>query len=335
MLLPELQTEVRLTRGEFERMIRPAIGATIASLRRALQSAQVDPAQLHTVLLVGGSSRIPMVAHLVSAELGCPTSVDAHPKHAVALGAAAVGAAKAPVGPVATSPPPVVGESDHPAPPPTETAVAPGVAGVAGAAAAVPLLAAGAAAPALKAPAKRRSRPGHSASNLVPEADNHSEPDPREPADDQPDAPRRRHRAPVMLGLLLLVAALAGGGTVAFRMLSHSTPTTTTVGVSHTSSSTPSPSSKSSGGSGTLHAHSSSPITPTAAPHTALNTPRITQPTTTAPTHPTTTHPTTTWPTTTPPTTTPPTTTPPTTTSPPPPPPTTTVIAPTSPAGTP
>src|SRR6201995_3556687 len=148
VLLPDLQTEVRLTRGEFERMIRPAIGATIASLRRALQSAQVDPAQLHTVLLVGGSSRIPMVAHLVSAELGCPTSVDAHPKHAVALGAAAVGAAKTGPGPVAP-PPPAVTESDHPTSPPTETAVAAGAAGLAGAAgvaAAVPLLAAGAAA---------------------------------------------------------------------------------------------------------------------------------------------------------------------------------------------
>ena len=341
VLLPDLQTEVRLTRGEFERMIRPAIGATIASLRRALQSAQIDPAQLHTVLLVGGSSRIPMVAHLVSAELGCPTSVDAHPKHAVALGAAAVGAAKAPVGPVVAPPPAAGTDSDRPTSPPTETAVSPGVAGAAaaagavGAAAAVPLLAAGAAAPALKAPAKRRSRPGHGASNLVPEADNHSEPEPREPSDDQLDTHRRLRRAPVMLGLLVLVAALAGGGTVAFRMLSHSTPPTNTVGVSHTSSSTPSPSSKSSGGSGTLHAHSSSPITPTAAPHTAVDTPRVTQPTATAPTHPTTTHPTTTWPTTTPPTTTPPTTTPPTTTSPPPPPPTTTVIAPTSPAGTP
>ena len=337
VLLPDLQTEVRLTRGEFERMIRPAIGATIASLRRALQSAQIDPAQLHTVLLVGGSSRIPMVAHLVSAELGCPTSVDAHPKHAVALGAAAVGAAKTGPGPVAAPPPPVVAEPDHPAPPPTETAVAPGVAGVA---AAIPLLAAGAAAPALKAPAKRRSRPGHNASNLVPAADNHSEPDPREPSDDQPDAPRRRHRAPVMLGLLILVAALAGGGTVAFRMLSHSTPTTNTVGVSHTSSSTPSPSSKPSGASGNLHAHSSSPITPTAAPHTAVDTPRITQPTTTAPTHPTTTHPTTTWPTTTPPTTTwptttPPTTTPPTTTPPTTTPPTTSDTVPSSPAATP
>lgn len=326
VLLPDLQTEVRLTRGEFERMIRPAIGATIASLRRALQSAQVDPAQLHTVLLVGGSSRIPMVAHLVSAELGCPTSVDAHPKHAVALGAAAVGAAKTGPGPVAGPPPPVVTEPDRPASPPTETAVA------AGAVAAVPLLAAGAAAPALKAPAKRRSRPGHSASNLVPDADSHSEPDPREPSDDQPDAHRRRRRIPVMLGLLVLVAALAGGGTVALRVLSHSTPTTTTVGVSHTSSSTPSASTSTHGTSGKLHGQSSSPITTTpVTPATVPVAPR-TQPESAPSTR---TSPTKTSPTWTPPTTTSPTWTPPTTTSPTTTPPTTTLIAPTSPAGTP
>jgi hypothetical protein len=44
--------------------------------------------QLHAVLLVGGSSRMPIVSQLVSSELGYPVAVDAHPKHAVALGAA-------------------------------------------------------------------------------------------------------------------------------------------------------------------------------------------------------------------------------------------------------
>jgi actin-like ATPase involved in cell morphogenesis len=126
VLLPELQTEVRLTRGEFEKMIRPAIDATIASLRRALQSADIDLPQLHTVLLVGGSSRIPMIAHLVSAELGRPTSVDTHPKHAIALGAAAVGADTAGVGaaaavaaaPVRLTPPAAdkAGPAEAPAP---------------------------------------------------------------------------------------------------------------------------------------------------------------------------------------------------------------------------
>jgi actin-like ATPase involved in cell morphogenesis len=284
VLLPDLQTEVRLTRGEFERMIRPAIGATIASLRRALQSAEVDPAQLHTVLLVGGSSRIPMVAHLVSAELGCPTSVDAHPKHAIALGAAAVGAAQTGVGAAVTPPAPVVTEPDHPAPAPTETAA------VDGAAAAVPLLGLGAAAPELKAPPRQRSRRGHNANNLAPEADSYSEPDSREPSGDQPPAPRRRRRAPMMIGLLVLVAALAGGGTVAFRLLSNSTPTTNnTIGVSHTSSSTPSPSSTH-GTSGKLHGQTSTPITttpvvPTTAPVHPRTEPASTPYTRTTPTY--------------------------------------------------
>ena len=40
------------------------------------------------MLLVGGSSRIPLVARMISDALDRPTLVDAHPKYAVALGAA-------------------------------------------------------------------------------------------------------------------------------------------------------------------------------------------------------------------------------------------------------
>jgi len=88
VLLPNLSTEVRLTRSELEAMVRPALYDSIEALKRALRSAEVTPDQLHSVLLVGGSSRMPVVAQLVGAELGRPVSVDAHPKHAVALGAA-------------------------------------------------------------------------------------------------------------------------------------------------------------------------------------------------------------------------------------------------------
>jgi molecular chaperone DnaK len=88
VLLPNLVTEVRLTRAEFEAMVRPALQDTIDVLRRALRSADVTPEDLHSVLLVGGSSRMPIVAQLVGAELGRPVAVDVHPKHAVALGAA-------------------------------------------------------------------------------------------------------------------------------------------------------------------------------------------------------------------------------------------------------
>ncbi len=88
VLLPNLVTEVRLTRAEFEAMVRPALQDTIDALHRALRSAGVGAEDLHSVLLVGGSSRMPIVAQLVGAELGRPVAVDVHPKHAVALGAA-------------------------------------------------------------------------------------------------------------------------------------------------------------------------------------------------------------------------------------------------------
>jgi molecular chaperone DnaK len=88
VLLPNLQTEVRLTRSEFESMIRPALGDSIGALHRALTSAGTAPADVDAVLLVGGSSRIPLVAQLVGRELGRPVAIDAHPKHSVAIGAA-------------------------------------------------------------------------------------------------------------------------------------------------------------------------------------------------------------------------------------------------------
>ena len=88
VVLPGLHTQVRLTRAELEAMIRPAIEQTIDALRRAVELAGVDVEGLKAVLLVGGSSRIPLVAEMVASELGRPVALDVHPKNAVALGAA-------------------------------------------------------------------------------------------------------------------------------------------------------------------------------------------------------------------------------------------------------
>jgi molecular chaperone DnaK len=88
VLAPGIQAQVRLARAEFEDMIRPQVVETVEALRRALGSAGVGTAELDAVLLVGGSSRVPLVAQLVSAELGRPVTVDADPKAAIALGAA-------------------------------------------------------------------------------------------------------------------------------------------------------------------------------------------------------------------------------------------------------
>ncbi|MBV8992730.1 MAG: Hsp70 family protein [Pseudonocardiales bacterium] len=64
------------------------IESPITALSGTLQSAQVEPADLSAVLLVGGSSGLPSVAQTVSERLGRPVVVDPHPEHVVALGAA-------------------------------------------------------------------------------------------------------------------------------------------------------------------------------------------------------------------------------------------------------
>jgi hypothetical protein len=92
VVLPNVVTQIRLTRLEFEGMIRPSLLDAVNALQRALRSAGIAPAQVSRVLLVGGSSRIPLVAELVSGALGRPIAIDAHPKHAVALGAAVAAA---------------------------------------------------------------------------------------------------------------------------------------------------------------------------------------------------------------------------------------------------
>jgi YVTN family beta-propeller protein len=88
VFLPNRHFEVALTRPELEGMIRAPIESTIGTLDRVLRAAQVDRSTLAAVLLVGGSSRIPLVGQMVAEAFGRPTVVSVHPKHAVALGAA-------------------------------------------------------------------------------------------------------------------------------------------------------------------------------------------------------------------------------------------------------
>jgi actin-like ATPase involved in cell morphogenesis len=92
VFLPDRHFDVRITRSEFEDLVRAQIESSIEALTRTIQSAGVDPAELSAVLLIGGSSRIPLVARMVSAQLGRPIMVDTHPKYAVALGAATLAA---------------------------------------------------------------------------------------------------------------------------------------------------------------------------------------------------------------------------------------------------
>ena len=88
VLLPSGQRQARLIRAEFEAMIRPALEETVDLMRRTIRSAGLTESDLAAVLLVGGSSRIPLVTELLSSGLGRPVAVDADPKATVAVGAA-------------------------------------------------------------------------------------------------------------------------------------------------------------------------------------------------------------------------------------------------------
>ena len=87
-----VRQRVRLTRAEFEEMIRPDLDRTVEAMHRALESAGTAPDQLDAILLVGGSSRIPLISQLIAAEFSRAPAIDADPKVAVAMGAARFGA---------------------------------------------------------------------------------------------------------------------------------------------------------------------------------------------------------------------------------------------------
>lgn len=111
VFLPGVQQQVRLVRAEFEALIEEPVHETVAALEGSLAQLHLEPADLSTVLLIGGSSRIPLVAQVVSEELDLPVAVDADPKSAICLGAAvaavlahnAVAEAAAPAQPVASA----------------------------------------------------------------------------------------------------------------------------------------------------------------------------------------------------------------------------------------
>ncbi len=116
--LPALEVDAHLTREEFEALVRPNLERTVACLRRAIESARSSPKDLVGIFLVGGSSRIPLAAHLIHTELGvAPTTLE-QPETVVVEGALCIGAPIAPVR--ASGVPRTVTPPPRPAPPPPQ-----------------------------------------------------------------------------------------------------------------------------------------------------------------------------------------------------------------------
>ncbi|MCL4369559.1 MAG: Hsp70 family protein [Chloroflexi bacterium] len=91
-LMKKVHLEEEVSRGEFEDLIRELLSGTVKAVDGALADAGWKPKDLETVLLVGGSTRIPLVREIVHRHLGIEPRSEIHPDEAVALGAAVQGA---------------------------------------------------------------------------------------------------------------------------------------------------------------------------------------------------------------------------------------------------
>jgi molecular chaperone DnaK len=83
-----LHLETDLLRDDFEALIRPLLRDTLTAIDRALSDAGLKPADLDRVILVGGSTRIPLVEELVESHLEGVAVSSFEPDRCVALGAA-------------------------------------------------------------------------------------------------------------------------------------------------------------------------------------------------------------------------------------------------------
>ena len=75
-------------RAEFERWIRPIVDRTMGPVRQALADAKLSPAEIEEVVLVGGSTRVPLVRRTVEEFFGRRPHTELNPDEVVALGAA-------------------------------------------------------------------------------------------------------------------------------------------------------------------------------------------------------------------------------------------------------
>jgi molecular chaperone DnaK len=80
-----------LSRAQFERMIEPVIDRTLEPCRLALKDAGMNPSDIDEVILVGGSTRIPLVREKVTNFFGRKPNQSVNPDEVVALGASIQG----------------------------------------------------------------------------------------------------------------------------------------------------------------------------------------------------------------------------------------------------
>ncbi len=86
-----LHLDMTLTRAKFDELTSHLVEKTMGPVRQALKDANLTPADIDKVILVGGSTRIPAVQEAVKRELGKEPHKGVNPDEVVAMGAAIQG----------------------------------------------------------------------------------------------------------------------------------------------------------------------------------------------------------------------------------------------------
>ena len=83
-----LHLSTEITREEYEDLIRPLVDRTMDCVQQALDDAGLTASDVQRVVLVGGSTRTPLIGGLLEQRLGQPAHREVHPDLCVAMGAA-------------------------------------------------------------------------------------------------------------------------------------------------------------------------------------------------------------------------------------------------------
>jgi molecular chaperone DnaK (HSP70) len=82
-----LHLDIEISRDEYEALIRQLVDKTLDSVSKALSDSHKKPGDLDAILLVGGSTRTPLISRLLVEHTGLEPRQDVHPDLCVALGA--------------------------------------------------------------------------------------------------------------------------------------------------------------------------------------------------------------------------------------------------------
>src|SRR5437588_1878473 len=83
-----LHLSTEISRDDYEDMIRPLMDRTMDCVQRALNDSHLTGSAINKVVLVGGSTRTPLVTRLLEERLGQPAHQEVNPDLCVAMGAA-------------------------------------------------------------------------------------------------------------------------------------------------------------------------------------------------------------------------------------------------------